>query len=116
MGRVIAGYWLLSLMLLMADSLKIKVLGLITQAGGDIRITCHVPRDPDNRGLEVGVEGYRSSFFDMEGADAPITFEVWVKRMPCGASSAYCFLKSNGAKVDQFVRQRLLVVGCEDGQ
>lgn len=112
---MIAGYWLVAL-LLMADSLKIKVLGMVTQAGGDVRITCHVPRDPDNRGLEVGIENYRSSFFDMEGADAPITYEVWVKRMPCEAGAAYCFLKSNGAKVNQVVRQRLIVSGCEEGQ
>lgn len=44
-----------------------------------VRVTVHVQPNAENRGLYVEADGetYRSSFVQLEGADAPITVRVW---------------------------------------
>jgi hypothetical protein len=82
-------------------------------AGRDTRVVCHVPRDDNNRGVELGVANFRSSWREMHGANELMTFDFPVQRVPCGAGPAFCRVS------DAYNQQReehvpLTIAGCED--
>ena len=78
-------------------------------AGGAIRVTCRVPRDDRNRGLEMGIGGYTSHFVQLNGSDSAITHEQLFQHIPCNVDTAFCALNS-----DQMIRTATFQVsGCE---
>lgn len=81
-------------------------------AGGTIRLRCRVPRDEHNRKLEFGVDGYVSSQYDLEGAEARVTWERLVDHVPCDAGPAYCAVRTDDGRWTQ-ARQDLTIGGCE---
>lgn len=64
-----------------------------------VRITCSVPRHPDNRKLTIGIPDYQSSERQLDGEDALITHTLTLKRPPCDVPSvAFCDLEDNLGK------------------
>ncbi len=109
---------LLALLLLLSapSRVSIAVLPTIVPAGGTVRVTCTVPRHPDNRWLEIGVyyEGgvvYQSSLRQLDGDTAPITHTMLVDHMPCEAVVASCYLIPAVGPQARAVRA-VEVVGC----
>lgn len=91
---------------------SIKVTPQTVMAGGTIRVTCTVPRDPANRMLEVGLYPVQSSQRQLDGADARVTWEFYFDHVPCTAERAVCLLHAQG-KGDVFQEATVLVAGCD---
>lgn len=97
------------------DGLRATAYPRTILAGGTVRLTCSVPRDPDHRWLEMGIEGLRTSGGDLEGERAAITHVMLVDHVPCGTSEAFC-------RVDGAIHQperavaAFLVGGCGEDQ
>ncbi len=79
---------------------------------GSVQLTCHVPRNTENRWVELGIEGYRSSTIPLEGENSAMTHQIWFLHVPCGIGAAYCNVGGiEGAKV-QSTKLTVLVSGC----
>jgi hypothetical protein len=81
---------------LAAPRVTIRVRPAVLFEGGAIRLTCRVPQDAANRALEWGLEGYRYSRVELDGADAVITHEWVIERVPCDAGPAFCRVMPGG--------------------
>lgn len=106
--------WLLSGMLALAASdarVTIRMNPLIVQARGSAWITCRALRDERNRGLTVGIAGYRSSYVQLDGEAAAITHQILFEHIPCDSGDAFCDLVDNRA-AHAIVRQAFQVVNC----
>ncbi len=93
------------------EKLTIRVTPTTLFGGGAIRLTCRVPRDPDNRRLEYGVEGYTSSERQLDGEASRVTWDALIDHVPCGVERVFC-------EVTRADRKRVratapLVVVCE---
>ncbi len=109
---------LLALLLLLSTPTRVSiaVVPAAIPAGGTLRVTCTVPRHPDNRWLEIGVyyEGgvvYQSSLRQLDGESAPVTHTMYVTHMPCEAVVASCYLIPAVGPQARVVRA-VEVVGC----
>ena len=91
----------------------LKVSARVIAENGSLQLTCHVPRDADNRWVELGIEGYRASTIDMEGENSPMTFQILFKRVPCGIGAAYCNSGGIPGSHVQTAKLPILVSGCE---
>lgn len=95
------------------ETFWLKTSAQVLAENGSVRLTCHIPRSEDNRWVELGIEGYRSSRMDMEGENAPKTFQILFQRVPCGVGAAYCAYGGiPGSKVTG-TKLNLVVSGCE---
>lgn len=95
------------------DKLAIRIMPSIVSPGGDLRLTCRVPRDARNRWLEYGIVDYApGSFRQLDGEQARITWETLIPKIPCGSGPAYCAVHRNDQSSD-LVSADFLVVGCE---
>lgn len=84
-------------------------------AGGAVRVTCHVLKHLDNRGLTVALEGYRSSFDQLDGESAAITHQIVYDHVPCDVEQASCTVRDAAGRTFRDVA-RLHVTGCQDSQ
>lgn len=102
--------WLLVAVLLSGDAYTIQATPVV-MAGGTIKITCHVPALPpaSQDTLEVGVEGYTTSVFQIHGT--PWTKEVFVQKIPCDVDTAFCATVTD--KDTRIAKQLILVAGCQ---
>ena len=79
--------------LLAAPRISIDVTPAVLFEGAAVRITCRVEPDANNRYLEWGLNDYRSSRVELEGADARRTHEWVITRVPCDPGAAFCRLR-----------------------
>lgn len=93
------------------DGLRADVSPHVVLAGGTVRLTCSVPRDPDHRWLEMGIEGYRTSGGDLEGERAAVTHTMYIDHMPCGTEEAFCRVDGAVKKPERAVAL-FQVAGC----
>lgn len=102
------------LLLLSAAPARVSIAVLPTAAmvNGTVRITCTVPRHPDNRWLTIGIPGYRTSGGDLDGASAPVTHTMYVEHVPCEAEEVVCEVTDALGKVYRAARP-LVVAGCD---
>ncbi len=91
---------------------SISVTPRVMLAGQTIRLTCTVPRSPDNRWLNYGVAGYSYSMRQLDGEHAPVTFAAFVDHLPCGAADAFCDLTQAGER-HTTVTAGITVAGCD---
>jgi hypothetical protein len=92
---------------------SIRVRPQVVMKGQSIWLFCRVPRNADNRLLEYGVADYRpGSQRQLEGAQAPVTWQVLVERIPCEAGPAYCAVRGNDGRWTR-AELPLNVAGCE---
>ena len=109
---------LLALVLLLSTPprVSIAVVPTVFPVGGTLRLTCTVPRHPDNRWLVLGVyyEGsvvYQASERQLDGELAPVTHVMYVDHIPCDATVAQCYLLPSVGP--QFrATQSVVVAGC----
>lgn len=89
----------------------IRVLPSVLFAGHSIRVTCTVPRHPDNRLLDLGVTFYRGTTIQLDGAAARVTYEIIYDKVPCDSGPAYCQVTESHGR--QYVdRAEIEVAGC----
>jgi hypothetical protein len=89
----------------------ISVTPSVLQAGDSVRLTCTVPKNADNRWLKIGIEGYRTSIFQLDGDSAPITHTFIVQKVGCDTPLAICVVKDNLDREYPAVRE-LGIAGC----
>ena len=98
--------------ILAADRVTIRTSSNVIMAGGAIRVTCRVPRHPENRKLTIGLHNYRESQLDLEGEYAPVTHEILYDHIPCETDVAYCIVE-DGVGRGAIARQNINVAGCD---
>lgn len=111
-----AGRWLLAFLLTISATeprVSATLTPMVVRAGGSVRVTCRVPRDADNRGLEIALVPVQSSFRQLDGAESAITWSLFFEHVPCWAESALCIVHSVGNR-DAIARRPLEVVGCNE--
>lgn len=67
--------------------LSLSVTPSVTTAPATLTVTATIPRDPENRILEIGADSgafYRSSLVQLEGERAPKVSQVQLKNLPGG--------------------------------
>lgn len=90
--------------------LTLKVTPRAILAGDAVRLECRVSRHPDNRVVELGIVGVRSSAKTLDGDRAPVLHELVVEHIPCEGTEAYCALqRTSGSRL---VKVEILV-GCD---
>lgn len=109
-------FLIFSLLLAAPDRVSISVTPQAVPVNGTIRLTCTVPRHPDNRVLVMGVyyDGsvvYRASERQLDGESAPITHTMYVDHLPCDAVVAQCYLLPAIGRQYRAV-QALTIAGC----
>lgn len=77
-----------------AQPVSIKVDHTVMFAGGDLVVTCSVPRHEDNRKVEaLLLPDYTSSEHQLDGSDRDfVTHRFLFKRVPAEVTSAACQL------------------------
>lgn len=59
--------------------------------GGELRLRCRVEPHADNRRIEYGIQNVANSQRDLDGENAPITWQPRnYTHIPCEAGAAYC--------------------------
>ncbi len=101
-----------ALIVALSSPVAINVTPRVLLAGQTIRLTCVVPRSPENRWLNYGVAGYTYSMRQLDGDQAPITYTAYVQHVPCEASEAFCDLVQAGER-HATVTAGITVAGCE---
>lgn len=97
--------------LLLADTLRIDLRPRAVFVGGSVRLTCKVTPHPDNRLLQMGFTVWRQSERQLEGDNAPITWEEMYHKVPCDPGDAFCRVtRSNGSIINQSTS--IEVSGC----
>lgn len=107
---------LLLLLLLEPSRVHTTITPTAVPVGGSIRITCSVPRHPDNRWLHVGAfydDGapYRDATDQLDGESARVTHTMLVEHVPCDVGMVMCAVEDNLGRVYRDVRP-LVVAGC----
>lgn len=90
---------------------SIAVQPTVVLQNGTIRITCTVPRHPDNRWLTIAVPGYTSSTRQLDGADEKITHTMYVQHIPCDIEGAICEVTDALGRTYPVARP-VVVAGC----
>lgn len=96
-----------------ATPVTVSVYPQTVMAGGAVRLRCTVPKDPANRWLDYGLDGYTGSGRQLDGAAAPVTYQVTVDHLPCDVGPAYCRLTRAG-KPPVTATRAVLVAACGD--
>lgn len=104
------GWLFLAMFLLAPEPVSIHAPAVI-MAGSSVRIACQVPRQADNRWLEIALVPYRSSGVQLDGDQAPITHEVIYEHVPCAVTEADCILSTTTRK--HYATQTVLIAGCD---
>lgn len=91
----------------------IATMPLVMQVGDSVRITCTVPKHPDNRWLKIGMDNYRTSTVQLDGDTAAITHVFLVSHVPCDTPIAVCVVEDNLGKTFTASRE-LVIAGCEN--
>lgn len=106
-----------TLMLVLAASLlsparvSISVVPTAGMANGTVRVTCSVPRHPDNRWLTIAAPPYTSSTRQLDGETAPITHTLYVDHLPCEVEEMQCIVEDALGRTFRAV-QPIIVAGC----
>lgn len=98
---------------LTADKVTVSLYPRIVQVGAAMRMTCRVPRQPDNRRLLYGVVNFRDSERQLEGENSQVTWEVFVDHVPCEIGKAYCTVVRSDGTYETSTLQPV-VAGCEE--
>lgn len=85
--------------------------GSVVMHGSSLRVTCRVPRHPDNRLLEIALDPYRSSWRQLDGEDSMVTHDMMFPHVPCEVFRAVCVLTTNEMKQHYAIKD-VQVVGC----
>jgi hypothetical protein len=101
----------LAVVALAAPRVTISVRPTVLFEGGAIKLTCRVPQDATNRALEWGLEGYRYSRVELDGADARVTHEWIIERVPCDVGPVFCRVMPGGDLAVQEIQ-----VACHPSQ
>jgi hypothetical protein len=105
--------WLLPVMIALAPSrVSVDVRPHAVIAGGAVRVTCTVPRNADNRMLEMAIPGYSRSEYPLNGDSAPITHARVMQHIPCGVDEVDCRIFTAGGQTFSAVTS-LAVAGCD---
>lgn len=98
------------------EPVSIHTSSFVVQENQAFRVTCTVPRNPENRRLVMGVEGLRSSDRQLDGDDSPVTHNLFIDHVPCGVGPAFCTLiQSNGKERKAVLAVRVIGGDCQDG-
>lgn len=76
-----------------APSVSINILPRVMMRGATIRLTCRVMPHPDNRELLAGFTNWTETSRQLEGAEAPITYQFTWQHVPCDPGEGYCVVK-----------------------
>lgn len=106
--RLLALAWLL---FAHAERLRVTVSPQAMLVDSYVRVTCHVPRDPDNRCVQFGIVEGSTSLRQLDGEAAPITWTLELSHAPCGAELAFCEVTRIGCV--ERVQAPLSVAGCD---
>lgn len=108
-----AGLMWLLLAIIQVDAFWLKTSAQVIAENGSVQLTCHVPRNQDNRWVEYGIQNYTSRRIPMEGADSPMTYQTLFKRVPCDIGAAYCMVGGiDETKTFFATKLTILVSGC----
>lgn len=90
---------------------SIAVVPQIVMANHGLIVSCHVPRNPANRGLDVTLYPVQSTYRQLDGNDAAITTTVAFGQVPCDAERVACELHTQGES-NTVVSLGIVVAGC----
>ena len=96
-----------------AEWLVLKVTPRAIQAGGAVRLECRIPKHRENRAVELGIVGVRTSAITLNGDREPVLHSLLVENIPCEGTEAYCLLYRTGGE-QRLVKAEILV-GCDSG-
>lgn len=102
----------LLLILLAPPRVSITVVPAALLVNGTVRITCTVPRHPDNRWLTIAVPGYVSSTRQLDGDAEKVTHVMYVDHVPCEATEVVCEVVDTLGRVYRTARP-ITVAGCD---
>lgn len=83
------------------------------QLGGYVQITCHVPKNPDNRKIKYGLTWTYDGEVPIEGDSARVTWQMpKIRVTTCDGDTAYCAVTDSMGR-GQMAKQVLSIGGCE---
>lgn len=96
-----------------SDSLSIRLAARVLMLSRTTkqRVTCHVPRRPGNRWLDMGLVDGSTSGHQLDGDAARVTWEQWYP-VDCSTTVAFCRVTDNMRR-EETVQQTFQVEGCE---
>ena len=101
----------LALIVAAAEDPMLSVIPHVTVVGGNVRITCRVPRNPKNRAVVFGFEDWTTTSRQLYGEESPITHQILFEGVPCDPGELFCaVLRADGK--DRKVVVPFKVVGC----
>ena len=101
----------LLLLLVVIQSPTLSISPRVVSVGESIKLTCRVPRHPDNRMVAWGVENWTRTERALEGESSPAVWEQTIQNAPCGVEDAFCEVTSTSQKVNR-VTTTFIVAGC----
>jgi hypothetical protein len=122
MRRVLAVCGLIVTAVLPVDGLEpltIAVSPAFAFAPATVRVRARIEPNADNRRLTIvadGVAFYRSSEIQIDGEQAPRTFELSFRDMPGGEYEVYAILTDTAGRQRAIARQATRVMSQFDGQ
>lgn len=102
---------LVVIMLIAAQEPTITVSPRVMFVGADVRVTCRVPRHPDNRALKIGFEFWTTKFIQLEGEQSRITFDFYLRGILCDPGRAFCLVSRPNETLQ--VTTNVVVTGCD---
>lgn len=105
--------WVSSLVLASIPRVTVDVMPRVASEGDSIRVRCKVPKHADNRSLTMGIADVQSTRYALEGSGAPVSYELLVKHVLCGETSAYCIVQENTGKIHRDIAP--IIVTCNLG-
>ena len=108
------GMLILVLLATLSDTVVLTVYPHVVMAGYSVRITCRVPRHAANRTVAWGFEHWTSTARQLDGLDAPITWQSTWAHVPCDPGRAFCAVERADGQ-HTYRTSSLLVAGCEGG-
>lgn len=103
-----------TLLLLASAPLTIRVYPQTLMVGQNVGMTCRVTPDPENRKLIMGFKMWQASERDLDGASAPITWNMIFNKVPCEPGEAFCAVQRTDGKTFR-VTTEIVVAGCNNG-
>ena len=95
-----------------AEDPMLSVFPHATIVGGNVRITCRVPRNPRNRVVVYGFRDWTTTSRQLDGESSRITHQILLQGVPCDPGELFCaVLRADGK--DRLVVVPFTVVGCE---
>lgn len=80
------------------EKMTVTVRPNISSAPSTVVVRAFIPQDSSNRTLHVGADSgsfYRSSDIQLDGDNAPLVTEVWLKNLPSGEYSVMAVLRDD---------------------